>query len=384
MRKRSAAAVRALPPATASLDHQPEGRWVFDAAVAACYDDMLARSIPDYDGMRAAVAALATRFARPGTDVVDLGCSLGGALQSVLARCGDGLRYHGVDDSAPMLAAARERLADEIAAGVVTLHPLDLRDEYPAVRASVTLAVLTLQFIPIERRQRLLRRIFDATLPGGALIVVEKVLGATADLDDAQVDAYYALKAGNGYNATSIAAKRRALEGALVPLTAAANEALLRDAGFSQVDGFWRWLNFAGWVALRASEPERAPIPGVQALRGAVVVAANTPAAIHAATRDLLEQIVARNTLDPAEIASAFFTVTPDLTAAFPAKAARQLGWHHVALLCAQEIPVPGALPRCLRVLLHLHTARTRASLRPVYLRGAEQLLQDDCEPPTS
>jgi chorismate mutase len=114
------------------------------------------------------------------------------------------------------------------------------------------------------------------------------------------------------------------------------------------------------------------------ALRGATVVAANTTEAIHAATKEVLVAMVTHNAIPVDAIASIFFTVTSDLNAAFPAKAARQLGWQHIALMCATEIPVPGALGSCLRVLIHFNATRPRATYQTVYLHGAEQLLADD------
>jgi prephenate dehydrogenase len=109
-------------------------------------------------------------------------------------------------------------------------------------------------------------------------------------------------------------------------------------------------------------------------LRGATSARENSPAAILAATRELLEQLVARNALHIGDIASAFFTVSDDLDAAYPALAARELGWNDVALLCAREIPVPGSVARCIRVLLHINTAKGQDDLRHVYLREAATL----------
>lgn len=109
-------------------------------------------------------------------------------------------------------------------------------------------------------------------------------------------------------------------------------------------------------------------------LRGATTATDNSAEAIHAATRELLERLVARNSLDVGEIASAFFTVTDDLDAAYPALAARELGWNEVALLCAREIPVPGSVARCIRVLLHINTTKGQSDLRHVYLREAVAL----------
>jgi prephenate dehydrogenase len=116
------------------------------------------------------------------------------------------------------------------------------------------------------------------------------------------------------------------------------------------------------------------PAMRCRGLRGATTTTANTPEAILAATRELLERLVQRNGLAVDDIASAFFTVTDDLDAAYPALAARQLGWSEVALLCAREIPVPGSVARCIRVLLHINTTLGPSDLRHVYLREAVSL----------
>lgn len=112
-------------------------------------------------------------------------------------------------------------------------------------------------------------------------------------------------------------------------------------------------------------------------IRGATTVENNTAAAILGATRELLARMVETNAISADDIASALFTVTPDLTAAFPAQAARELGWHHVALLDAQEIPVPGSLRHCIRVLLHWNTDLPASAVRHVYLGAAATLRPD-------
>jgi len=114
----------------------------------------------------------------------------------------------------------------------------------------------------------------------------------------------------------------------------------------------------------------------LRGIRGATTTD-NTSEAILAATRELLEALIAANKLDPNDVASAIFTVTPDLTAAFPAQAARELGWSHVALFSAQEMTVPGSLPHCIRVLIHVNTHRRQDEMVHVYLRGATVLRPD-------
>lgn len=116
----------------------------------------------------------------------------------------------------------------------------------------------------------------------------------------------------------------------------------------------------------------------VRGIRGATSVAENTSDAMLSATRELLAEILRANQLqDFGEIVSAIFTTTPDLTAAFPAEAARGLGMHHVPLLCASEIAVPQGMPRCIRVLLHVNTDRTQLQVVHVYLREAKKLRPD-------
>jgi monofunctional chorismate mutase len=113
------------------------------------------------------------------------------------------------------------------------------------------------------------------------------------------------------------------------------------------------------------------------AIRGATSVDADDPRQIADATRELLEQIVERNWLETDEIISVWFTVTPDLTSAFPALAAREMGWVDTPLLCASEIPVPGSMPRCLRVLVEIEPRAPRPLDTHVYLRAAVALRPD-------
>lgn len=243
---------------------KPEGKWQFDAEVTSCFDNMLERSIPDYHNMRKLCFKVGEKFIQPGTFIVDLGCSRGEALWPFCERYGTYNRFIGVEVSQPMLEAAKARYGHLCHPEVnpqVLLTDTDLRFEYPLPvgrgngwegrLASLTLCVLTLQFIPIDYRQRILHNIYKNTTPGGAVILVEKVLGSTASLDNLMVDKYYDLKRANGYTQEDIDRKRFSLEGVLVPVTAHWNEELLKGAGFKQVDCFWQHLNFAGWVAIK-------------------------------------------------------------------------------------------------------------------------------------
>jgi len=116
----------------------------------------------------------------------------------------------------------------------------------------------------------------------------------------------------------------------------------------------------------------------IRGVRGATVAAEDNPKTILAATRELLKAILAANPdLSPEDVASVFFTMTPDLNSVHPALAARQMGWGAVPLLCAQEIPVPGGMPRCIRVLLHWNTNLSQREVHHVYLGEAINLRPD-------
>jgi chorismate mutase len=117
--------------------------------------------------------------------------------------------------------------------------------------------------------------------------------------------------------------------------------------------------------------------PAVRALRGATTVDADTPEQINERVGALVNEMLTRNAVDKDDLISVIFTATDDVTSMFPAAAARAVGLGDVPLLCARELAIVGGTPRCIRVLMHLSTERSRAELRHVYLAGAEGLRDD-------
>lgn len=117
-------------------------------------------------------------------------------------------------------------------------------------------------------------------------------------------------------------------------------------------------------------------------VRGATTVESDDREQILKATRQLLALMIRRNGIESADVASALFTLTNDLTAEFPALAARQLGWLDVPLLCGYEVSVPGSLSRCIRVLIHWNTTKQQKAIQHVYLHGAVKLRPDLCALP--
>lgn len=115
----------------------------------------------------------------------------------------------------------------------------------------------------------------------------------------------------------------------------------------------------------------------VRGIRGATTIIEDSPEEVLEATRELLQIMQEENNFEIDEVASALFTVTSDVRSVFPAAAARTMGWGRVPLLCFQEIEVPDALPRCIRVLLHVNTDKAQDEIKHIYLKEAQSLRQD-------
>jgi len=228
--------------------------FAFDERVAAVFPDMIRRSVPGYADLIANLGPIAARYAQTDSRIYDLGCSLGAASLSMRARVrAAGCRIVAVDNSAAMLERAAAALAAQpspsAAAPAIDFQLADLRD-LALPRASVVVLNFTLQFLPPADRDALLARIRSALLPGGALLLAEK-LAFDDPREQALFDALHAdFKRANGYSALEIAQKRSALERVMIPESAAAHRDRLRRAGFERVHCWQRCLNFAAWLAI--------------------------------------------------------------------------------------------------------------------------------------
>lgn len=225
----------------------PKGKWEFNDEVTKVFGDMLSRSIPDYETMRELCFMVGRNFVSDGSVISDIGCSNGLASEKFV-NCFKNANFVLSDVSEPMLKSCRDKYNGNENVKVIYN---DLRDGIPTKDNDLVISSLTLQFTPIEFRWNILQSIYDNLKSGGALILVEKVLGNNSNIDNILVDEYYNIKREHGYTEELIKNKRKSLEGVLVPLTAKFNEYLLDTCGFSQVDCFWRCLNFCAWVAIK-------------------------------------------------------------------------------------------------------------------------------------
>lgn len=234
----------------------------FDRHVVDVFPDMLQRSIPGYRSIIAQSGLLAARFAKPHTCCYDLGCSLGSTLLAMrhsidTADCPD-CRIVGVDNSTAMLDEC-QRIVDSDSGATeardappppVDLVLADIAD-ITLEPASVVAMNFTLQFIAPAARNDLLERICNATVPGGALILSEKIKIEDATLNELYIDRYHAFKRANGYSDMEISQKRSALEDVLVPDTLDTHKARLQEAGFTQSAIWFQCFNFVSIIAIK-------------------------------------------------------------------------------------------------------------------------------------
>jgi len=221
----------------------------FGTTVANVFDDMVNRSVPFYGEMQRMMAELAADYAKPGTDVYDLGCATGATLIGMDTSIPQDIRFIGIDDSPEMLDKCRIKLNEAGFSRPFELRVADLNQGVEISNASVVVLCLTLQFVRPIYRERLLKSIIDGLESGGVLILVEKILAEDSVFNREFIKHYYNYKRRNHYSEMEISQKREALENILIPYKLSENIAMLRDIGFADCEVFFKWYNFSGLIA---------------------------------------------------------------------------------------------------------------------------------------
>lgn len=228
--------------------------FAFDGAVARVFPDMIKRSVPGYAETVAMSGVIAGRYAQPNSNLYDLGCSLGAVTLAMrhgvdakptLNQC----RIIGIDNSQSMVERAGHYIALDDSDIQVDLLCDDICT-YPLENASVTALNFVLQFIPLDQRLNLLIRIADATLPGGALILSEKLCFDETE-QQLQTDLHHDFKRANGYSDLEIAQKRAAIDNVLIPESETVHIERLKAAGFSKVIRWYQCFNFVSFLAVK-------------------------------------------------------------------------------------------------------------------------------------
>lgn len=227
------------------------GLFRFDDSVASVFPDMIKRSVPGYATIISMTGLLAGRYATAGSTLYDLGCSLGASSLAMRQNIQhQGCWIVGVDNSAAMLARCRNIIDTDTHDTPVDLVCSNLQDV--AIKsASVVVLNFTLQFIPREQRDEVIRRIYQGLLPGGIMILSEKVTFEDPHLDELNIDLHHQFKSANGYSELEIARKRSAIEKVLLPETLAQHRQRIAAAGFGSCDVWFQCFNFASLIALK-------------------------------------------------------------------------------------------------------------------------------------
>jgi len=230
---------------------QPAEDFSFNARVADVFDDMVSRSVPHYEEMQRMVCELAQDFAKPDTNLYDIGCSTATTLLTLDPLLDPSVKFIGIDNAPDMLEKARQKIARKKTQRPIYLRTADLHQGFSMENASVVTMLLTLQFIRPLYRERVMKMIHSGLNEQGCLLLIEKLTSEDTTFNRLFIQHYYSFKRRNGYSDIEIARKREALENVLIPYRLEENILLLKETGFRHVEVFFRWYNFCGIVAVK-------------------------------------------------------------------------------------------------------------------------------------
>jgi tRNA (cmo5U34)-methyltransferase len=223
--------------------------FTFSSKVANVFDDMVTRSVPYYPEMQRMIGEIAGDHYQEDSMIYDLGCSTGATLLHMDKTVPQNIPFTGIDDSRDMLDKCRHKLEDFKVTRPIHLEYGDLNAGITVANASIIVSCLTLQFVRPIYREKLLRSLYQGLKPDGILIIVEKILAEDSIFNRDFIKYYYDFKRRNQYSEMEISQKREALENVLIPYKLSENITLLKEAGFRQTEVFFKWYNFAGFIA---------------------------------------------------------------------------------------------------------------------------------------
>ena len=230
----------------ANLVAEPS-QFSFNEAVVDVFPDMIQRSVPGYGTVVRMSGVLTEQYAKEGTYVYDLGCSLGESIRAAELAIGDrACQLVGVDNSPAMIEKVRAEMPPR---SKIMWHLSDIT-QMEFKTASVVIMNFTLQFIPINERLKLLKQIRSSMVPGGLLILSEKLTMPDAEMNELMVNLHHDFKRSQGYSGLEIAQKRDAIDNVLIPETAEVHRTRLTEAGFSRSSVWFQCLNFASFIAI--------------------------------------------------------------------------------------------------------------------------------------
>lgn len=227
-------------------------KFQFDDAVAHVFSDMIKRSVPGYENILSMIGLFTQIHAVQGTHCYDLGCSLGASTLAILENLNQqNCLVIGVDNSSAMTERCRENLGKLHNRDAFNIRCANIQ-EMAFENASIIVLNFTLQFIEKSERDELIKRLHQALVPGGVLILSEKIHFNDQGKNHLFTELHHGFKKAQGYSDLEISQKRTALENTLVPETIDAHLARLKNAGFCKTDLWFQCLNFASFFAIKS------------------------------------------------------------------------------------------------------------------------------------
>lgn len=224
----------------------------FGEETAKVFDDMVSRSVPFYDEVQYMIGEIIANIIDQQPLIYDLGCSTGTTMVMLANRLKNrNPRIVGVDSSISMIEIAKKKFEKLKLSNIAQWKHQDLNEQLSTDPVDVFIMNLTLQFIRPLYREQLVLNLYNNLKPSGCLILVEKVTSDNSFLNRAYIEMYHAFKKRNGYSDLEIAQKREGLENILIPYRVNENLELLERCGFVSTDIFFRWFNFAGFIAIK-------------------------------------------------------------------------------------------------------------------------------------
>lgn len=227
-----------------------KGDFRFNRDVAHVFASHVRKSVPFYDEVQRMILEISDWFIHPNSTVYDLGMSVGETIAYLYQKHSKlkNPRFIGVDSSKEMLQTARENL---INTSNVLFIEADLNLPFEIRNASLVTMLYTLQFIKPENRSQLIKEIYDGLNDNGALIMLEKIVGNNSNFNELFIELYEDMKIRNGLTLSQIKSKADSLRGVLLPYTQEKNIDMLQQAGFKDIDIFFKWYNFIGIIAVK-------------------------------------------------------------------------------------------------------------------------------------
>ncbi|MDR0218638.1 MAG: carboxy-S-adenosyl-L-methionine synthase CmoA [Enterobacteriaceae bacterium] len=231
------------------------GDWSFDERVAEVFPDMVKRSIPGYSNIISMIGMLASRFVTPGSQVYDLGCSLGAATLSIRRNISvDGCHIIAIDNSPAMTERCRRHIDAFKAKTPVEVIEQNILDT-DIKNASMVVLNFTLQFLHPDDRQKILDKIYAGLKPGGVLVLSEKFNFEDDDIGELLFSMHHDFKRANGYSELEISQKRSMLENVMRTDSVETHKSRLKQAGFQHTEVWFQCFNFGSLLAIK--EPAR-------------------------------------------------------------------------------------------------------------------------------